>query len=597
MVIGSIILIFLLNFILSFYFTRIDITDDKRYTLKEATIALLEDDEQFKDKLQVKLHFAGKLPTDWTNFRKEVMLKLEEYKVYGGDRFVINEINIYEDKSTLDAELADLRKLGLDEVIVSEANEQSGLSAATVPAIVLSYPGQSDVGVPLIPKSDIELLQQANKMQQQIPREIILEILDRAIIDLEFELTSAIKKIVTRDKPYIAFLEGHGELNKEQTHSARESLKEYYSVGDVDILRVVEDSSTSAKDQIFHSLDLVDLLMICQPKEQITEIEKFVIDQYIMKGGKVIWALDMVDVNLDTLEAYGATYGLPYENNLNLLEQLYVYGVRIEPSVVLDSRQGYQGPLLIPTESAPGKEKQVEDRLYRWEFFPLVRDWEHNNPNKEQHRITDRLRPIKMEYASYITPLMDKKDNVKKTVLLETSDSASYRRPPVDIFYNLVTQPKPVNQQYLPMAVLLEGEFNSLYKNRLQPKGLDNVKVKEVSGQNKMIVISDGDIFRNDIVKAIDGKEYIVDLKNSRYFDPNIKDFGNEDFLLNSVEYLLGETTLLDIRQKYVPQRLDMNKIAEQKSKWRFINIGLPLLIIIVVGVAQYFIRRQRYSN
>ncbi len=602
-VIGTIVLIILINYILSFKFVRYDITADQRYSLKDETIALLEDEDKYSGILTVKIYFTGDLPADWSNYREEVMLKLEEYKVYAGSRFNYEFVDIYTDKTTYQEDLNNLNKLGLKEIVVSDFSEQKGEVTKTVPGIVLSYPDQEDIGVALLPVHDVRYAMAENN------RNFLLDIFLNSQVDLEYKLTSAINKIVNRDKKNIAFLQGHGELDDKQTYSARSVLGEFYNISDVEILKVVEDEQLSYEDQIFHSLDNIDLLIVAKPEKSFNELEKFVLDQFIMNGGKVIWSLDMVNDNRDTLYSpRGSTYGIPYENGLNLTDQLHKYGVRIEPVLLLETLKN-SAPAHIPTPNSNPNGPPIAYRIVDWELYPKVLDYRqpiNGNPNNlaDQHIISAGLAPVKMEYASYITVLDKKRDNVKKSVILETSDSTSFRRAPVDIFWQIIKQSKIRDKQYLPTAVLMEGEFESLWKNRLVPKELDgqSISFKEQSVKNKMLVLSDGDVFKNDIDSVSKpGMRLPVALDRSFYgqYDQRLYNlyYGNRDLLLNSVEYLLGENTILAVRRKFIPERLDPVKVEEHKNKWKFINILLPLLMIAVLGVIQLIIRKERYTK
>ncbi len=601
-VIGTIVLILLINYILSFKFVRYDITSDQRYSLKKETIALLEDEDKYPGILTVKIYFTGELPADWANFKEEVMLKLDEYKVYAGSRFNYEFVDIYADKSTYQQDLEYLNKLGLKEIVVSDFSEQKGELTKTVPGIVLSYPDQEDIGVSLLPVHEVRYAMAENN------RDFLLNLFLESQVDLEYKLTSAINRIVNRKKKNIAFLQGHGELDDQETYSARSVLGEFYNVSDIEILKVVKDDNLSYENQIFHSLDNIDLLIIAKPEKSFNELEKFVLDQYAMNGGKILWSLDMVNDNRDTLYSErGSTYGIPYENGLNLTDQLHKYGVRIEPVLLLETLKN-SAPAHIPTPNSNPNGPPIAYRIVDWELYPKVLDYRqpiNGNPNNlaDQHIITSGLAPVKMEYASYITPLVKKRDQVKKSVILETSDSTSFRRAPVDIFWQIIKQKKIRDKQYLPTAVLLEGQFESLWKNRLVPKELDgqSISFKEESVNTKMLVISDGDVFKNDIDSVSKpGMKLPVALDRSFYakYDRRLSVlYGNKDLLLNSVEYLLGENTVLAVRRKFIPERLDPVKVEEHKAKWKFINILLPLLMIALLGAIQLVIRNERYRK
>ena len=596
---ATLVILLLLNYIAGLTFERYDITGDQRFTLKDETIALLEDEEAYPDHLYLKIYFDGELPADWHNFRKEVTLKLEEYKEYAGDRFQYEFINPFADPATKDDILSELREKGLEDIWISDPSGQDRVQC--VPGAILTYPGAEDVAVSFIP-----VRQNGYPLNYvKLNRNEVLNAMDNALLNLEFELSQGIRKITRRNRPTVAFLEGNGELTEEQTHSATKTLSEYYHVTRVAL--TAEDSLGQAREDI-HALDDVDLLIIAKPQKKFSERQKFLLDQYAMKGGKIIWSVDMINDHRDSLYmGQGFTYGIPYEENLNLLDQLHKYGVRIEPVLVLESNTN-KAPCHIPVLNKPGLEPAVIFRMFPWDFYPVV----NGRPQKivkngevetsEPHIISKNLSPVKLEYASFIE-VLDKQDKIQKTVILETSDSCSFRRAPVEIFANLITQPKNHNQRDLPVAVLLEGEFVSLFKNRLPPTFTESsdIDFREMSVPTKMMVISDGDIFKNDVdTLSKPGLRVPVSLDSCIYGirNPNLNyiTYGNEEFLRNSVEYLLGED-VMPTQYKRMRENLNMALVEDEKMKWQFLNIGLPLLTIILFGFFQMLLRRQKYTK
>lgn len=608
MVLATVLIIILLNFILSKRFVRWDITADQRYTLKDATIELLQDDERFAAPVHIKIYFTGEFPPEWENFRNEIKLKLDEYKVYGGDHITYSFIDIYENEQTLETELEELQKLGLREIVISDFSESKGNFTNTLPGAVISYPGQADKVINFVPtKAVMQAMQTGDKGY-------LLSLLDESQIELEFKLTSAISQITLREKPYVAFLKGHDELDAGQTYMAREALKEYYDVGDVDILEVVNDSANQVphEEQVWNSLNGIDVLIIAKPQKDFQEIEKVVIDQFIMNGGKVIWSIDMMQDFRDTLFYYGGASFYAFENKLNLEDILFKYGVKITPSLIFETSE-YRAPSHYPKFKDLGNGPEPVYLVTDWSYYPLVQDYtqkrDGSSPSKP-HLITEGIPRVKLEYASFLE-IPNRKDGIKRTVLLETSDTTYYRTGAVDITYNLMREQlikaKQNNlpfEQYLPTAVLLEGKFESIQKNRLLPKNWAKgrkFKITEESTENAMIIISDGDIFKNDIDSLSNpGYDLKVKLTHSIYAmsNPNLRHYyGNRDFLMNSVGYLLGENTILAVRRKFIPNRLDAAKVEENRAKWKFLNTTLPILIIIVFGIVQYFYRKKKYAS
>jgi len=565
---GTILIIILLNFILSKRFLRWDITADQRYTLKDATTSLLKNDERFNAPVYVKIYFTGDFPPE--------------------------------------SELKELQELGLREMVITDFSESSGQLARTIPGAVISYPDKPDIAINFVP---VRAAQQIMELQDKFS---LLNLLDESQIELEYKLTSAISQITLRDRPNIGFLQGHRELDEDHIFMAKEALKEYYDVGDVDILKVVDDSSSSlsVQEQVLSSLSPFDVLIIAKPQEDFKEIEKVVIDQYIMKGGKVIWSIDMMADMRDTLFYYGGTSFYAHENKLNLENMLFKYGVRVEPTLIFETSE-HRAPSHYPKFKDLGNGLEPVYLVTDWSYYPLVTDYTQKRDgsgSSKAHMITEGVPRVKLEYASHLT-VLNRKDNVKKTVLLETSDTTYYRAGAVDVSYDLMREQLINSQkfglpfkQYLPTAVLLEGKFESLYKNRLLPKSMGGaLNIIEKSSPTSMIVISDGDIFKNDIDSlSTPGLKRKVKLTHSIYSMSNRKlnfYYGNRDFLMNSVEYLLGENTILSVRRKFIPNRLDRAKVEVQRSKWKFLNVTLPILIIIVFGLGQFLYRRKKYAS
>jgi gliding-associated putative ABC transporter substrate-binding component GldG len=404
--------------------------------------------------------------------------------------------------------------------------------------------------------------------------------------NLEFQLIDVMRKIIQKDKPQIAILTGHGEPDKEQTFIIENSLNDFYSVSRVQI----DLPNDSVGERPFALRDYQGLI-ICQPDSSFTEKEKFIIDQFIMKGGKVAWFVDPIHVYEDTLWLQGQTFGLA--KRLRFEDLLFTYGVRINKDLVLDHAAA---PIEIP--GYPGK-------FHEWYFYPYVL------PNRD-HPITKNLDPIKMEYASSLD-LVGSNPNIKKTVLLSTSENSTIYKAPVRINYGFVEQEMSFTNNKIPnipLAVLLEGEFESAYKGLMTQQWMNNKDyiTKERSEKTKMLVIGDGDIMLNEVDSVMNqqtGRMEVGHMKlhvdkyhvrNNDGTDRYV--YGNLEFLLNAMDYLMNNEEIISLRARTITfRRLNEEKVLKEKRFWQFFNVGLPVFLVILFGIFQHYYRVRKYTR
>jgi len=569
------ILIFI-NIIASFKFGRLDLTTDQRHSLKDNTIKLLKEEASFNDVVYIKIYLGGELPAEFDKLRVSVKEKLDEMRIYAGDKIEYDIIDPFEgeDEKAHQEILSQLQDKGLRPVFGRVA-EKGGIKEQTIiPEALFIYKGGKEIAVPLIK------LNTTNPTPEHI---------HSAILNLEFVVTSAIRKLISIKKPVVAFLEGHGELDHNETYLIRQSLKEHYQVKNI----VIESK--------LRALDTVDVLIIAKPEDPFHDKEKFVIDQFIMKGGKVMWMLDPVNEYVDTLYSKGQTIGLA--RKLNLKDQLFRYGVNISrPNLVIDKKCS---PIWSP----------IHRQVVWWNFFPLLDPSDPGSVIDRSHPIVNNIDPIKTEYASALE--LTQSPEIRKTPLLKTSGKSVMLNPPVRIDYRLSDvnnkEEKYMgvnNRPHQLIGVLLEGEFPSVYKNRLAPefekriqKEAGNYKIKSKSQPTKMIVIGDGDIAKNTIrARNVQGetRPYPVPLELNEYQSApgfgGIR-YGNKDFIMNAVDYLLGDESLIAARSRKTVRKLDTTKVKKERTFWQVANLAIPAVLVILFGVAQYFIRRSKYQR
>jgi ABC-2 type transport system permease protein len=542
-------IIVLVNFVLSFYFARFDLTSEKRYTLAESTKKLLKN---LDDIVFLKVYLHGDLNADFTRLHDETKEMLDEFRAYSNNNVEYEFINPNENPNK--EEVMNLQKQlnekGIVPEQVIERRKQKTSGSIIWPGAIATHKGR-------------ETVWQIYSRQIGYPTEMSV---NNSVEDLEYGLSNTIRKLQTIKKPEVCFVEGHGELDTLAQFDFMNSLSEYYNISRVFI------------NEQFNALKGVDAIVISQPDSSFAERDKFIIDQFIMNGGKVLWMLDPVYINRDTFRLKGMTLGL--SNDFNLGDMLFRYGVRLNPVLVQDM-QCSRIPINL------GFRKGQENfQLFRWVYNPIIIP-DGNHPTVKN------LDPIKLDFASTIDTISAA--GIKKTVLLKTSRYTKTQPSPSRIALAMATFPLKESQfmnPYQNVACLLEGEFDSNYKNRarMTDSAAQVLKVKEHGVKTKMIVIADGDIVRNDIAQG-----QIQPLGYDRYEKTM---FANKTFLLNCMNYMLDDEGLLQLRAREVKLRLlDPKKVAKNESKWQLINIILPLGILIAFGLIQFYFRKKRYSG
>lgn len=569
---GLIVALVLVNYIAGYFVFRIDFTEDKRHSLSEHTIDMLEDENRIKDRVFFKIYLDGDLPGDIQKIRDAVQEKLDEFIVYSGDKiqYEFLDPNGDDDPEYNRDVQRSIYQDGIRPCDIEIINSGTAEVRTIWPGALVEYKGMT--------------VDQVQFFNRDLIRnnEDLTGLAERTINNLEYKLISAVRRVTADEKQRVSFLQGHGELNEWQTADVRNNLKRYYLVDDVTIEGQIQ------------ALDEVDALIVAQPTNRFTEKDKFVIDQYIMHGGRVMWFLDPLDVNRDSLYYTGQTFGIT--NDLNLDDMLFKYGVRLNNDVIIDKECA---PLYVP-----GHPLEVVD----WYFYPML---ERQDLKGESHAITKNIDPIKSEYAASMD-IVNKEDlSVEKTVLLKSSYNSQIFRAPARINYSIINVEPKFNAEGnlgdYPVAVLLEGAFKSPFENRISDVFLnsEDYKTTFISDSTKMIVVADGDIIRNEVDSAVfeDQMRYRAIPLNVDVFgvsNPNGTPkyaYGNRDFVLNSIDYILDDFSLLDIRTKTITLRLlDPEKVKESRSFWEVVNIGVPLLLLGLLALIQLFIRRSKYA-
>mgnify|MGYP005993014419 FL=1 len=530
----------LINFLGNQFYQRFDLTQDKRYTLTNTTHSVLD---KVDNVLSIKVYLEGDFPAEFKRLQIETKQFLEEL------RAVNNNVRIQ--FINPDSFREDLIKKGFIPSRLTVEEEGKLSEAIIFPWAEISYKKKGYL-VNLLPNSN------ANSQDEQ---------LQNAIESLEFSFTSAIKNISRKNKQKIAVIAGNGELEDIYLYSFLKDVGSKYGLSKFTLDSVLTNPQKTLRD-----LTSFDLAIIAKPTLKFSDNEKLTLDQFIINGGKTLWMIDNVQADQDSLLQTGKM--LAYPRDLNLTDLLFAYGVRINTTLIKDS---YAAKIPLATGNVGNK---TQFQYLPWTFHPLV----NGNAN---HPITKNIRPVRLQFTTQIDTL---KNNIKKTPLLATSLLSGKLGTP-----NFVDLKSIVDDQNTDAfksgkqltAVLLEGEFNSAYKNRIKPFNTSLFKAQ--SAANKMVVIADGDIGKNQVLK---NQPY--DLSTDKWTQET---FGNKEFLLNTVDYLLDDDGLINLRNKSLKiNMLDKQKAFEERSFWQFFNVLLPLIILAIFGFIFNYIRKRKYT-
>ncbi|MCX6267913.1 MAG: gliding motility-associated ABC transporter substrate-binding protein GldG [Bacteroidetes bacterium] len=557
-------IVVLVNVIAAFINARIDLTAEKRYSLAPATKKLLK---KLDDVVFFKVYLSGDLPPGFQRLSNETREMLDEFRAYS-DNIQYEFVNPSQNPN--DKDRNDTYRLlverGLQPTDLRVNKKGASSQLIIFPGAMASFHGK-EIPVQLLMA---QLQEDPNK------------VLNNSIQSLEYNLASAIKNLTTAIKPRIAIIDGQGELNRMETFDLQNSLSEFYNVDRVVLNNKITSLAIRIKTDTAHDvlINKFRAIIIAKPTKPFDERDKFLIDQFIMRGGKVLWLLDPVFASMDSLQKYNSTMGLP--NDINLEDILFYYGVRANVNLVQDLNA-----LPIPVKTGMiGNQPQFD--YFKWWFFPVLLP-------ALNHPIVNGLNAIKTEFLSTIDTVSA--PGVKKTILLETSPYARTVNAPALIDLEILKQQpneRMFNQGPLPVAVLLEGVFVSAFLYRIPPELADNASLgfKPKSKKTKMIVIADGDLAKNQFHFS---QGYPLPLGFDQYTKQT---FGNKDLLLNAVNFLCDDSGLISVRSRELKLRmLDTGKVAKQRLFWQLINILLPILLISGFGFIKYKLRKRAYAG
>ena len=544
---GALLLLLVINYIAQQWHSRIDLTQDKRYTLSETTRKTLS---QIQQPLVIDVLLKGNIPTEFKKLQTEAIQLLEEYTA-ANDHLIVNFVNPLEDEPNADAAIQNLINNGLQPLQIAQTEAGKSSVEYIFPWAVISDGKRVEKVRLFIDKLGTT---DQERVQNSVQR-------------LEYNLTDALHKFTVKKQKKIAILRSNGTLEDVYLYDFLKTAREYYFIAPFTLDSVATNAEKTLKD-----LEKFDLLLLAKPTSPLSDEQKQVIDQYIMNGGRVLWLIDQVNVSLeDMYKTGGVTMAMPLD--LNLTDMFFQYGFRLNYTLINDL---YFSEIVVAT----GDGSQSRYMNIPWVYNPMVL-------SSNNHLINSNLDAVRLQFANGIDTL---KNGVKKTVLLSSSPFSKADGTAREI--NLRIDPKAMNKELykkgnIPLAVLLEGEFKSMYKDRVRP--LELKENATLSRPTKMIVVSDGDIIKNDFDSQHKMPlELGFDRWTSKYYD-------NKAFLQNAMNYLLDDTEFLTLRNKKVQLAfLDKEKVAESARAWQIKVFFYPLLVLVIVMLLSgYFYRRK----
>ena len=544
-----------LNVVGNYVYNIWDFTEEKRYTLTDATLEFLENVDEV---VYVRVLLDGNLQSGFKRLRQSTLETLKDF------RSINPSIEFdFEDPTSGGREKSEARKEELGDVGIYPTSLRVEGDNETTEKLIYPYAilnmGDRSIAVNLLEAQGVGIKDE--------------EALNNSVSLLEYKLADAIQKLATPEKPNILLTTGNGELRPEQTAALEGLLKSNYDVGRIDL------------DEIPVIGEELDLLIVAGPTEEISLRNQFLIDQYMMNGGKVLWMIDYLNASLDSIRKFGNH--LPDIYPIGIEDMLFKNGVRIQPNLILDL-ESTRIPQVIGEQGG-----KVQQELISYVYHPLV-------GARSEHPIVKSIDRVNFFFPSTIDTIQTK-TKIHKTILLSSSAYSRFQVAPMRMNFEMLrykSDESKFNKGPQPIAVLLEGEFESFFNNRVSEAmssmlTSNGQEFKSLSEKTKMIVISDSDFIKN---LYDPGSGRISELGFNKYEQFTFK--GNQQFVFNAIEYLLDENGLIEARGKDVKLRLlNKVKIQSERSYWQFLNIGLPLIFLILIGIIYNFTRKRRYSR
>ena len=562
---AGILIVVFVNVISYYFFSRLDLTSEKRYTLSKSTKNLLK---KVDEPVLYRVYLEGEFPADFKRLQNETKEMLNQFRAYNKNiEYEFVNPNNFEDQQERQVFYQKLAQKGIMPTQI-QVNTGNGVTTQVlIPAADVIYKGN---------ETSIQLLQSQKYVDQS-------QLLNNSIQSLEYVLSNPIRALARGQKPTVAFLRGHGELELPNMADLITTLYDYYNLdtarmdGNINSLTGRSQDPNDSTEFYFHNK--YDLIIIAKPTKTFSDRDLFILDQYVMYGGKLLWLLDPLDADLDSLQHAGQAIATRFP--LNIDEMLFTYGVRVNPDLVMDVRCR---PIPM-TVGMVGEQPQIQ--FQPWLYFPEI-------VPLSPHPIVRNLDLIKTDFVSSID-LID--NGIDKSVLLSTSEYTRVKNAPAIYDLNEAkTEPdqRLFNHKNVPIAVLLEGKFQSMFRNRLTPEFMElpSMGYRAEGDSTRMIVLSDGDIIKNRF-NYNDGTTYPLGYD---FYTETM--YANKELLLNCIDYLVGEEGSIASRSRNIKiRKLDVMKVKEDRMGYQLLNLLLPSGLIILAGIVIIIIRRKQYRK
>lgn len=547
----TVLFVIVLNFAGHFVFHRFDLTADKRYTLSETSLTIVG---QVQEPLYIDVFLEGEFPGEFKKLQTETQQLLEEFKAQNSN-VIFQFVNPLEEEEQRDATIQSFLERGLTPVNVTVNDKGQQTQEVVFPWAVATC-GDRSVKVPLL----------KNMMGASTAEKVV-----SSVQHLEYAFANAINTVAKEKQKKVVVLNGNGQIEDRYIADFIKSVRDNYYIGPFTL-----DSVAKSPNETLKYLKKYDLAVIAKPTEAFTDAEKQVLDQFIINGGKTLWLVDQVAMEMDSLyNESGANLAFPRDLGLN--DMFFKYGIRMKPDLIFDLQN-------TPIALATGEQgSATQYTQYPWFYAPLIYPTS-NNP------IVTNLDGIKFDFAGPIELLGN---DIKKTVLLQSSPVSRLVGTPSEVNLNIVSlrpeQKEFVGKGNYPVAVLLEGQFHSMYENRILP--FKDATFKNSGNSNKMIVVSDGDVIKNQL----DKNGLPLELGYDKWTN-NL--YANKEFMMNCVNYLLDDNGLINIRSKEVNlPMLDKQKVYDNYTNSQIVTVAMPIVILLLFGIAFTLLRKRKYSR
>lgn len=560
LVLGLVLILFF-NIVGYYIFARLDLTSEKRYTLSKSTKKMLK---TVDDVVFIRCYLEGEIPADYKRLRNETKEMINQFRSYNPNiEFEFRNPNDFKDKKEQAEFYQRLFEMGFQPILKTSQQKDGQVRQYMFPYLEITHKGEKKI---------VSLISTKGTGEESI--------INSSVQNLEYNIYNGIRSLMTTSKDRVAIIRGHGEWELASIWDFITGINEFYAVDTLTINERINALTERQYDSVKNNVSMRNkykALVIAKPLSVFSYKDLYILDQFVMHGGRILWLVDPLLCSMDSLQANPETFAVT--NYTGVEDPLFKYGVRLNTNLVMDMQAAK-----VPIVTGVYGDNTPQFSFFPWNFFPVVSP----NPN---HIITSKVNPVKLEFVSSIDTIQN---NITKTPLLVSSANSRIMNTPAIISLEMLKQkqdPRLFNMPNLNLAMLLEGKFTSAFKNRLSPEMETNQEIAfkdECDTVNAMIVVADGDIIRNDFTSG-----QMLPLGYDKYTKEM---FGNKEFLINALNYLTDDHDMIPLRSREVLMRkLDQARVEREKLNWQVVNVGIPIIFIMVIGVIISFIRKRKY--